>query len=97
MKLLWVGLSIVPNIRSYLLLHVHLFFQAPDDYTFLMQDLTFNATVARMCVNMIIASDSVNEVAAETFTVFLNSTDSAAVLGQSATVTIGTSYIHQCI
>ena len=70
---------------------------APDDYTFLMQDLTFNATVARMCVNMIIASDSVNEVAAETFTVFLNSTDSAAVLGQSTTVTIGTSYIHQCI
>jgi len=56
-----------------------------------MQDLNFNATVTRLCVNMIIASDSINEVAAEMFTVFLNSTDSAVVLGQSTTVTIGTS------
>ena len=70
---------------------IHDCFSAPDDYTFLMQELNFNDTVTRLCVNIIIASDSINEVAAEMFTVFLNSTDSAVVLGQSTTVTIGTS------
>ena len=87
MKPLWVSLSIVAKIWSYLpIVTCTIVLPAPNDYTFLMQDLTFNTTVARMCVNLIIASDSVNEVGAETFSVFLNSTDSAAVLGRSTTV-----------
>ena len=86
-----VLLKVCIYIAIYICYIIHDYFPAPDDYTFLMQDLNFNATVTHMCVNIIIASDSINEVAAEMFIVFLNSTDSAVVLGQSTTVTIGTS------
>ena len=64
-------------------------FPAPDDYTSLTQDLTFNGAVNNVCKTTIIVPDSMNEVAAETFTMSLNSTDRAVVLGQSTTITIG--------
>lgn len=69
---------------------------APDDYTSLTQDLTFNSAVNHVCKNTIIIPDSMNEVAAEQFTISLNSTDRAVVLGQSTTVTIGRPLSCQC-
>ena len=69
---------------------------APDDYTSLTQDLTSNSVVNHVCKNTIVIPDSMNEVAAEQFTISLNSTDRAVVLGQSTTVTIGRPLSCQC-
>jgi len=64
---------------------------APDDYmTFMPTERTFSSGVNRVCVDITIQPDSVNEVTAETFSVNLTSTDDAVVLGLSVTtVTIG--------
>jgi len=64
---------------------------APDDYTTLPPtDRTFSNGMNRMCVDITIQPDSVNEVTAETFYVNLTSTDDAVMLGPDVTtVTIG--------
>ena len=70
---------------------------APDDYmTFMPTERTFSSGMNRMCVDITIQPDGVNEVTAETFSVNLSSTDDAVVLGLGVTtVTIGMcSYDH---
>ena len=64
---------------------------APYDYITLMPtDRTFSSGVNRMCVDITIQPDSVNEVTAEMFSVNLSSTDAAVVLVPDvAAVTIG--------
>ena len=64
---------------------------APGDYTSLTQELTFSHGVRRVCEDITIVPDNINEVVIEMFSVTLNSDDSAVVLSQStATVSIGT-------
>jgi len=64
---------------------------APGDYmTLPPTEWTFSSGVNRVCVDITIQPDGVNEVTAETFSVNLTSTDDAVVLGRSVTtVTIG--------
>ena len=70
-----------------------LFVTAPNDYTALTQERTFNSGTPRVCVNILLVGDGHDENS-ETFSVRLTSTDGAVVLGRNVTtVTIGMSLL----
>ena len=66
-----------------------LFVIAPNDYTALTQEQTFNIGTLRVCVSITLVGGNRDENS-ETFSVSLTSTDHAVVLGRNiTTVTIG--------